>query len=603
MIRRVLSGLAGAACLAIAPIAAWAQSAQLALNDYAEALAARDEAAAITAGRAVLDVDLTTLGFSAEDAREMRADVADRLARSGDVEQAIDIYEQILAELEAEHGDEAFVLVDVLARLSELRALLGAFADADADLSRAVAIAEAALDAEAPRGLLWLLEARRALDAQRVAAVGDAEARVIEARFEETDARIENIETLARDRRQRISTLGPTTTGEDARTDEDHDMELVRVHYGTNRARASNVNPARFYGPDQGPLELGVVEVSTRRNRELSFIPRVVRFRFEVLNDESLDAVLESVEPTPHDEFYADLRRSVADSSGREVFIFVHGYNSTFAEAAEQTARLAIALEVDGAAVMYSWPSQGSAAGYIADIDMRQSVIDDMQRFLTNVVERSGARRVNLMAHSLGNRHLLRALEQMRRDGVAVSRPNVFEEIVFARPDVDAEDFAYRLPAVASLAENMTLYASNRDRALGLSGWLRGAPRAGDAEPLLVVPDLFETIDASTVEPSGWGGDFWRHDIRPLINDLRGLFWFSLRPDDRCTVAPASNGGGAYWRIASEGGARCSENAFRHAVIFTRRLGPERARTVCQGGGDDWVPVCRLLDEIQALNP
>ena len=52
----------------------------------------------------------------------------------------------------------------------------------------------------------------------------------------------------------------------------------------------------------------------------------------------------------------------------------------------------------------YSWPSQGTLQGYPADeasIDASQGVITEL---LIDVAQRSGASRVHLIAHSMGNR-------------------------------------------------------------------------------------------------------------------------------------------------------------------------------------------------------
>ena len=42
-----------------------------------------------------------------------------------------------------------------------------------------------------------------------------------------------------------------------------------------------------------------------------------------------------------------------------EAFVFVHGYNNSFKAAAFRTAQIAYDLEFEGAAICYSWPSQG----------------------------------------------------------------------------------------------------------------------------------------------------------------------------------------------------------------------------------------------------
>lgn len=45
-------------------------------------------------------------------------------------------------------------------------------------------------------------------------------------------------------------------------------------------------------------------------------------------------------------------------STGKRAFIFVHGYNVTFEDAAKRTAQISYDLAFDGAPIFYSWPSQ-----------------------------------------------------------------------------------------------------------------------------------------------------------------------------------------------------------------------------------------------------
>jgi esterase/lipase superfamily enzyme len=57
----------------------------------------------------------------------------------------------------------------------------------------------------------------------------------------------------------------------------------------------------------------------------------------------------------------------VNKSGKKSAFIFVHGYNVTFEDAARRTAQMSYDLSFDGAPVFYSWPSQGSLGDYLKD--------------------------------------------------------------------------------------------------------------------------------------------------------------------------------------------------------------------------------------------
>lgn len=97
----------------------------------------------------------------------------------------------------------------------------------------------------------------------------------------------------------------------------------------------------------------------------------------------------------------------------RDAVIFVHGYNVSFEEAALRAAQLGFDLGIAGVMAFYSWPSKGSLKGYPADeasIEASEGFIAD---FLTRMASQSGAARVHIIAHSMGNRGLLRAIDRI----------------------------------------------------------------------------------------------------------------------------------------------------------------------------------------------
>ena len=114
-------------------------------------------------------------------------------------------------------------------------------------------------------------------------------------------------------------------------------------------------------------------------------------------------------------EFRNALLLSVDKSSEKDAFVFVHGFNVTFAEAARRTAQLAHDLGFNGAPILYSWPSRATLVGYVGDQDDAELTAGNLRRFLYKIVAESGARRIHLIAHSMGNRALTYALRAKAR--------------------------------------------------------------------------------------------------------------------------------------------------------------------------------------------
>ena len=180
------------------------------------------------------------------------------------------------------------------------------------------------------------------------------------------------------------------------------------------------------------------------------------------------------------DAFFTALRDRVEASSKKEAFVFVHGFNTTFDEAAYRTAQLAHDLKFEGAPIFYSWPSQGGLLEYAIDETNVVWTVPHLKEFLVGVARHSGANAVHLVAHSMGNRALTSALQLLSYE--LRDEPAMFREVVLTAPDIDAEVFRRDVvPAIVTTADRVTLYASSNDEALKLSKAIHGYRRAGDS--------------------------------------------------------------------------------------------------------------------------
>lgn len=356
-------------------------------------------------------------------------------------------------------------------------------------------------------------------------------------------------------------------------------FEKVVVFYGTSRLRAPECAqdpalcaPERVYGAERSEVEYGTVLVSMPKKRELGGIPKPSIWKGEFRPDPAKHVIVLTVTPKPKDGFFAEIRNKIETIGGRkEAFVFIHGFNTTFTEAAERTAQMAIDLEIEGAPIFYSWPSKGNLLGYIADgSELTERAKRQVEEFLRDVTEKSGAERVHLVAHSMGNRYLLAAMMAIARER-APSAPPLFDEVVFAAPDVDRQDFVDQLAIVRPISRRYTLYASKRDKALEISYRLNAFRRAGDASDPVILPWL-ETVD-TTASSSGLIGhsDF----AGTALDDFRAVLWLSLAPKTRCVLKSETLQAGTLWEF---GDGTCPEAAFKAAIVLLRRLG--KAETV-----------------------
>jgi hypothetical protein len=174
----------------------------------------------------------------------------------------------------------------------------------------------------------------------------------------------------------------------------------VKLYYGTNRPgfQAAAAMDTNFYGQ---------CEVSIPKQHQFGQLERPSIWRFEFRESEAKHVVLKSVEPLNSDDCLGRMRSDLSTDEESALFVFIHGYNVTFPEAAQRTAQMAFDLQFRGVPLFYSWPSRGALTGYGDDQRSADASTKPLAEFLTRIATETGARKIHLVAHSLGNRALV----------------------------------------------------------------------------------------------------------------------------------------------------------------------------------------------------
>lgn len=322
---------------------------------------------------------------------------------------------------------------------------------------------------------------------------------------------------------------------------------VVRIFYATDRNRTSEAKPAEMFGNDRGTLSFGYCNVSIPRGHRIGELESPSIWRLEFHEDPDKHVVLLNTVFRSKDEFFEDLRARVRDSVKSSAFLFVHGYNVTFEDAAKRTAQISYDLSFDGAPIFYSWPSQGITPAYTVDEQNIEWAQTNLQNFLEDFFERSDAQNVYLIAHSMGNRALTRAVASLLIDKPIIR--GRLKEVILAAPDIDAEVFKRDIvPAFTKTDSPVTLYASSEDLALAASKQVHGYPRAGDSGQGLVVVPGIETIDATHVN-TGLLGHSYFAETRSIIDDMYYLIRYGHRADQRFGLRRVDAQVGRYWEF------------------------------------------------------
>lgn len=350
------------------------------------------------------------------------------------------------------------------------------------------------------------------------------------------------------------------TAAEEAKANEPWDV--VPVYYGTDRAADTSGARLTYAAERARRLELGRALVTVPKTHEVPNVERPWVYR---LPFSSVILLQEKEDPARHftiKEIKAmsreDLAQIVRDRLGAssdfkdQALVFLHGFNNSFEGALFRTAQIAYDLKFDGAPFMYSWPSKGQLGlqDYSYDRESSTQAEPYLRQFLEFVTRETGAKSVNIIAHSMGNQVLLNVLRELKR----LPPTDVhIGEIILAAPDVDRDTFEFLAKEISGFGRGITVLAASNDRALEASRrFWGGVPRAGDmagGTPVLVAG--IDTIDISALSTDILSLNHSSYaEQRQLLVDLRSLLKDGSRPTEKREppLDRVSTDKGVYWR-------------------------------------------------------
>jgi len=305
--------------------------------------------------------------------------------------------------------------------------------------------------------------------------------------------------------------------------------KTVEILYGTDRARRGTAPVS--YGDRRSPtVEVGVCLVAVDTAWKPNLVESLTTRWFGV--DRSLDPFkLVTIKPDADPEDFwrragAALKSANAPDS---MILYVHGYNTTFEDAARRAAQLSVDLDMPGHVALFSWPSRGSTEDYTFDeatIDASEWALQD---FMVRLARTAGPGKLHVIAHSMGNRAFLRAMERVINEA-AVRSDVRFGQIILAAPDVDSMVFGHLAPLLARpgkdgrpIAAGATVYVARNDEPLWFSRTLHDAPRAGRPPPLPLAAGV-TIVDIQS--PRKGVLDLGHSDyatVEPVVTDIKSL--------------------------------------------------------------------------------
>ncbi|QTA83308.1 DUF900 [Desulfonema limicola] len=327
-------------------------------------------------------------------------------------------------------------------------------------------------------------------------------------------------------------------------SEQDEETSEITLFYGTNRERVDENDHTKGYSSERSQETLyGTCKVIIPKRHKIGKIGSSWWRSLLKLRDARIK--LESIEPKLPDDFWELVKSKIQDNDNKSksALIYIHGYNVTFEDAAVRAAQISEDISFPGITAFYSWPSKGKPGSYIADGQTIEASEIHIENFFINFAQKSQAENIHLIVHSMGNRAVLRTMNNIL--GKLEGRVP-FNQIFLAAPDVDLDFFEQKSEAYKKLSKQTTLYASPNDKILGISKFINQGNRAGFHPPIKTFPGI-HTVRVEKIDMGCFGHGYYA-DSRIVIDDMFKAVTFGAAPEDR-NLRPKKGDSGIYWEF------------------------------------------------------
>lgn len=332
------------------------------------------------------------------------------------------------------------------------------------------------------------------------------------------------------------------------------EAKTIDIYYATDRQRTGKDDPNEYFGnAEAAGLNYGRIRVSIPPHHTRGVIERPKWYRLEFSESpEKHIVLLRPVTELEASAFFNALQGDVEGSERKELFVFIHGFNNSFQDAALRTAQIAHDVGFTGRGgagvpILYSWASNEEAPplGYTRDRTRISHTRPLLTRFLTDLAKGTGASRINVIAHSMGTDLFGQVVTELAR----LEHVPVFNQIILAAPDIDQKVFERDVaPKLVRLSKRATIYTSAGDLALKASYEVNGERRVGDSTGGPIVVQGVETVDVSKVD-FGLIGHTTYAEVSRVLEDMFLLLAHGLPASGRNLPSETSASGLRYWVV------------------------------------------------------
>ena len=319
--------------------------------------------------------------------------------------------------------------------------------------------------------------------------------------------------------------------------------EQVPVAFITLRNKTDDSDPEDTFGGRRDRLRTGHCTVKFSPIWGLQEIAGAAPF---YIPDETSE--LTEVHEIPEDRFWEEIDAFTQRNDGN-IVLYIHGYNVGFAKSCRRAALFQRALGLHDRLLLFSWPADGNLLKYTWDESDLLWSVHYLKQVIDKIAARVGDGRLDIVAHSLGARGAVQALSRMTD---TTTQRQFIKELVLVAPDIDTDVFQQQLPSIRGLAHRITIYVSDRDKALRVSREVHGYPRLGQAGEDLTVLEGVETIDISGIAARRFSGHIYHLFNPAVIDDLTILLNTGQPAQERPSLTRDTLDGRPFWRMAPQ---------------------------------------------------
>ena len=302
-------------------------------------------------------------------------------------------------------------------------------------------------------------------------------------------------------------------------------------------------NAEDYFGDERAAPSFGVCVL---RRRPVPFtstksFQSLARNGYLYIPDEIID--IEAIRTSPDEKFWPGLKTAVGNT---RPILYIHGYNMSFARSCKQASLFEQNMGAERQVLLFSWPSDGALLNYTRDEADLQWSVGALADALKQMQAHFGNGGFDVVAHSLGSRGLVYALNQLARE--SNQDVPVLNQLVLVAADIDAGIFKQVLPSIRPLVAGVSVYVSANDKPLALSSEVHGYPRLGETGAHLRGMDEVEIIDLSDLSARSFSGHLYHLYHDAVIADLRQLLVDQQAAADRSGLNRQADN---YWRLTS----------------------------------------------------